>query len=604
MVKFNIPDTDLAYPLSKRGGESAALPPSKRQKLSKNASTGRYIISPQLPHRVHRSISHFSKKAPIYRQDFPFLRLSGEIRNKVYSHCFSLNGIKTYFERYYNTIRYYHTPHKMKIPSLKSSTPTVLLINKKITREAQRFLYSQGIVFDHGIFKISEWGLNAVVSLKLLQNISTVTVTDSGHNFMEKRIANPSWDGTITLLRILSAVFTFEHNLTSLTIAFKNPNLTRHLDHCWKGNWVCGFRDGIKKEMLAFRKVHNVRNVTLEGFSKAWAADLTMCMQSPPVGFLDLPVKIRNRIYGLALNRSGDVDHALLNDIDYATKPWLEWDFQPPYLRLNTPTVLLMNKQTSKEASEILAQQPLRIVMHGVADTWRQVNLVKMPKLTDFITPTTLRNVRHLELDLDDGNWAFVMQEFLAAFDALTKPEDILVVQDDASSPSNCAYSGESKDDCYCKDCYYSLPCDDEGYDDESDSRSDISMYDADYNSDNEISSSAEAHGMMRDPVFEGFDDPTIYAFPPALQTLKITISGKPMGVLRYDTEGKRQDLFGSHLVRMRNLKSVTFDGVMPFDYCSELIPVMTGSSVERISWDVSEEGSSFDYGDCAMSDD
>lgn len=522
-----------------------------------------------LRYRTKRPLKTYADKAPITPwvarnpDSFPFLELCGELRNEVYQYCFDLKGIKNYFHRYYWALRLRKRLHKHPILEPETGTPTILLISKQIMQEALGFLYCESIVFDHGC--LIQRNLEKVVCHNLLANISSITITDTGVDFKFEKTERFTWSGFVHLLEDLAKILTKGHKLTDLTIAVTSRHMRQHLLWCWQNAWRCSYRDSMKERMNAFRGIHNVRNVRIEGFREEFTKELKKRMESPPVDFFALNLKTRNRIYDMVLNRSTEVNSVLSQCIDYVVKPASQWKERPPVIKHHTPAILLVNKQSSREALEVLAQEPLRIVINRVnlADQ-RKANLDGIPNLVTFVSPLTLRNLRHLELDLDDGNCVALLQEFLAAFDATVKPEDV-------ATPCTLA---ELSDGDGCSELDNNQPG----------TQSDVAMSDApfDENLDSDSDTDTDTDTIMSDdeptyydPVFPGFTDPALYRKPVNVETFTLNLKTNLHGLIRHDSLGVRKDLLASHLITMRNLKNVTFTGIIPDDYAKYMSDVM-----------------------------
>jgi hypothetical protein len=366
------------------------------------------ITSKQLmasPQRVTRS------KVTHHRGVFPFLYLSGEIRNWIYQFSVgNMDGLNEFLEKYYKKYldaktadTWYSKTRNRRLRSPKKSmkTPNVFLINKQIAREACYIFFStRSVSFDHGLLEIKY--ISEFISPKVLQNLTKISITDSGHNEIiqlheaNKTQALPaSWNGYIRMLTQLGALLAARgHNLQSFTIDFsRDKRLGQHMVDCWDAAYQCGFADQMRDALDFFNDVRGVKNVTLIGLNPTHARKLKHRMQSKKVQFSDLPVTVRNRIYAAALSNWGkDINVAIADTI----RNWTDKTMSVPYPLLSTPTVLLMNKQYSAEALEVFQKFKKTLVI--LISPVHSIPQGPYMKLSRFIGRETLKGVGQIAI--------------------------------------------------------------------------------------------------------------------------------------------------------------------------------------------------------------
>ncbi|KAK3110345.1 hypothetical protein LTR53_015446 [Teratosphaeriaceae sp. CCFEE 6253] len=366
------------------------------------------------PHKVldlslkHRYPSRLRERQ--IRAIFRFLDLPGEIRNIIYDLCVDVSAPQKLIARYYDEVRDTTDIRKVEAPMVFIRTPHIFLINRQILTESRIFLRKRGLTFDHGLLDLAD--VTDFVKPGLLGNISSLTIDDTGHNLFQDNILAASWIGYMVLIQQLAGFLSKGHKLKTLKLIFDSPELVAHVTTCWHGQHTCGFRDHLRKTCEALRAVRNVGNVTLRGLPEPLGSDLKARMESAPISFFDLPGEIRNMIYSEALDWS-DCSKQLARTM----LRWSDKTASPPYPARSTPTVLLLNRQITAEALEILREKPLKIVCPQDHTTQKQA---EMPNMLKLITPATLVHVRHLEIDIQSWQWVYSFDHFLPVFASAT----------------------------------------------------------------------------------------------------------------------------------------------------------------------------------------
>lgn len=369
------------------------------------------------------------------RRIFPFLDLPPELRCVVYEHCVTdLSDLDAFFDGYYNrlitaraTRNYFDRPNGKHLPPVEKKAPNVFFINRQIFNEAVYLFYQniRRIRFDHGMLDIV--AIKDFISPHILQNVRSIHITDAGHNEVirvhhSKPLSLPqSWNGYMHLLTQLGTMLSeTSHKLQDLTINFsRDQKLGEHMNLCWEADHICGFKDQMRDALDTFRGVRGVGKVTLIGLNPGHSRRLKTRMESKVVEFKDLPRNVRNIIYGKALgwkDISGTFTRAVAN--------WPEVKKNFTYPQLSTPTVLLLNKEYSAEAHQVLAenQKELSIVLRAGHNL---LSHDKMPFLGGFIGTKALKKVQSIDIKIESREWLTSIDRYLisglSAFDSQLK---------------------------------------------------------------------------------------------------------------------------------------------------------------------------------------
>jgi len=153
------------------------------------------------------------------------------------------------------------------------------------------------------------------------------------------------------------------------------------------------------------RKLHNIRCVTFHGIPDAFAHELKAHMEAPPISLLDLPRELRDLIYSDCGDWSG-----VSQQLSRTMAKWTDRTKEPSCGKLETPIILLLNKQITKEALLILHKKPL--VLNFPEDNTMQEQLI-IPNMLNFIKGPTLRNIQHLGLNVQSWEWICSLDRLL-----------------------------------------------------------------------------------------------------------------------------------------------------------------------------------------------
>lgn len=212
------------------------------------------------------------------------------------------------------------------------------------------------------------------------------------------------------LLTELGEILSTGHRLKTLVIDFNDKDLALHVKHCWTRSRKCDFRDHLKEALNNMRSIRGVGCVTIRGVPAILALELKQRMESKPLSLLDFPAEIRNQIYEDCADWS-DITPNLVRTI----AAWTDHKLPPPYPPRTTPTILLLNRQITQEASSILRTKPLNVTCPYDHDMQKQA---EVPNMLRFITSKTLRHVEHINIRIDSWEWIYSLDMLIPALAA------------------------------------------------------------------------------------------------------------------------------------------------------------------------------------------
>lgn len=357
-----------------------------------------------------RRVTRF--QVSLIKDTFPFMDLPAELRNEIYLHSIDFKTLERFFDTAYQTLitnkktqnRQHLVPHR--------KTPTIFLLNRQIFREASYLLQKSFCVrFSHGLLKAGP--IKNVISVNLLRQVSSIEITDGGHPIIKGSILPQSWHGYMTLLFELGEILVEGHKLKELIIDFKDERLKEHMTHCYEAGYQCGFRDQMKAALESLRKVRGIGKVTLVGLNARESRELKSLMEKKPINFMSLPRELRDMVYEHTMDIS-DISKPLTNGlVDYPqnTKHF-------PFPPRTTPNVLLLNKQISAEAIDVLRNKPLHITFtskHNITDQ------VQLPSIMAFVSRGALKQAKTITITMESWEWVYNLETRLISTLAASK---------------------------------------------------------------------------------------------------------------------------------------------------------------------------------------
>lgn len=341
----------------------------------------------------------------------------------IYKECLGFHGVDTFFESTYRMLckhararnarnrpaAYAQTPYR---ESPKLSTSIIFLINRQIFHEASATLRNSSITFSHGLLNVKL--AEAVIAPAVIRKLRSITINDSAHKILQNEIIPDSWYGYNRLLQQLSEILKSGHALKSLTIHFRDVKLAEHMESCvFRNDITCAYADDMLETFRSLQQIRRVGKATITGLIPHMAKELKNRLESTPLTFFDLTPEIRQKIYSYAADWS---------DASRACAKAFESCVGPPQAQCNprrsTPRVLLLNRQITAEALNVLREKPLQL---HLPNDWRFTGTAAAAyateTLTAYITPATLSHISKVSATIEYwGNLGPLDASFLAPF--------------------------------------------------------------------------------------------------------------------------------------------------------------------------------------------
>lgn len=237
------------------------------------------------------------------------------------------------------------------------------------------------------------------MSSKIIRQVSSLEITDAGHPMIEGPLLPTKWAGYMRLFKQLGELLsTGEHKLKKLSVKLDDPHLVEHMTYCHTSIHKCGFRDQMSTALAVLGKARGIEEVTFRGLNVNEAAKLQKRMQTPVVTFSSFPRELRDMVYEHSLDWS-DSSIAL----GRAMTNWSGNEISFTFPGKTTPTVLLLKKQITAEALQVLRKKPLKIVYPAA----KFADQTKIPSILGFISRNTMQNVTTINIDMQCWQWVF-----------------------------------------------------------------------------------------------------------------------------------------------------------------------------------------------------
>lgn len=350
------------------------------------------------------------------RKTFPFLNLPPELRAIIYEFALETDSIQKILARYYEQIKDVVVEKDVagiESPMIYRETPHLFRINRQIYLESVGLISKRAVTFDHGMLDLAN--LKDFARPSFWCNLGSITINDSGHKLVKPNMPGVSWIGYTLLITQLAEALAEGHKLKHFEISFVDADAMTHMNDCWDEEYRCGYRDTLKEALNKLRDVRNVGNVTFQGLPRTVMRELKARMESSPTSFLDLPRELRDTIYSYSADWSG-----ISTQIKQNMENWGRRVRNPPRPFLKTPTILLLNRQITSEAEEVLQAKPLNLSLPKLCSNIRCVEQLKIEK---FISLDTISQIQHLNLKIKTWGWLPLLTKLFECLAPTSHPD-------------------------------------------------------------------------------------------------------------------------------------------------------------------------------------
>lgn len=350
------------------------------------------------------------------RPTSPFERLPRELRSMIFNYAFTFDGIDAYLAR--AELAALKDPLN-DLPIVRTSTPTIFLLNRESYDDARYALRSKPLVLSHAGHDTLQ--LTQVISAGVLRQLTRITISKHGHDYATSAygalgtyVGSDLWAWRYSYyLRQLAAALRPGHCLQEFRLIYEDASMQAHMEACATEE-QCFVVRGVKSMLASLRGVRGVKKVEFKGVVAAFARELEQSMVlPPPKDFLDLPREIRDQIYGYCLDWNDGVAHMRRRREENASGNRVGLDkilSRTP--AISTPHVLLLNRKITSEALDVLRCKPLIIDTYPVSGCWRSQKNAwgyegtsGLGALTTYISAATLQQVRHVRIEFSPSRW-------------------------------------------------------------------------------------------------------------------------------------------------------------------------------------------------------
>lgn len=233
---------------------------------------------------------------------FRFRDLPKELRFMIYEHTLSFDSVDKYCSDYLELLCTASNNGEPALPEVEKVCPSILLVSKDITEEALPILYQTPLSLSCGILNAH---LHDLIAPELLCKLRRINISDSG----TRHLINPPHDcfrGLCYAVTELTTILRSGHSLESFSLDYTSTYLSIHLKGCLNDEKkACGIKSWSLNLLRSIKELHNIKKVSISlEWSEEVKQEAVQSIKGPVFGFLNLPLNVREKIYGYAADHN------------------------------------------------------------------------------------------------------------------------------------------------------------------------------------------------------------------------------------------------------------------------------------------------------------